>query len=92
VPRRYAILISLPERRAVVDRRAGPERRSTLERRYRPLRPQAAESPGEHLRNAIQLLRQVAAEHPASDGEDLAAALRRLECALSLLESRSTPL
>jgi len=88
VPRRYAILVSLPERRAVVDRRGGPERRSTLERRRRPTRPHAVESPSEHLRNALQLLRQVAADLASSDGEDLAAALRRLERALSLLESR----
>jgi hypothetical protein len=92
VPRRRVVLMSLPERRAVVDRRVGAERRSTLDRRCRPSRPALAETPGEHLRNAMQLLRQLAVEQPASDGADLAAALQRLERALSLLESRSTTL
>jgi hypothetical protein len=36
----------------------------------------------------MQLLRQVVTEGPAADREDLTAALRRLERALSLLESR----
>jgi hypothetical protein len=86
-PRRYVVLVSLPERRAVVDRRAGAERRSTLDRRCRPSRPQAIESPAEHLRNAMQLLRQVEADATLGDGEDLAAALQRLQRALALLES-----
>ena len=90
-PRRRVVLISLPERRAVVDRRIGAERRSTLDRRCRP-RPHSRETPAEHIRNAMQLLRQAALSHPASNEEDIAAALLRLQRALSLLESRSTTL
>jgi hypothetical protein len=40
----------------------------------------------------MQLLRHVAASHPAPHEEDVAAAMLRLERALSLLESRSTTL
>lgn len=87
MPRRHVVLSSRPERRAVVDRRFGAERRSTLDRRCRP-RPNSRETPAEHVRNAMQLLRQVVTEGPAADREDLTAALRRLERALSLLESR----
>jgi len=90
-PRRRVVLNALPERRAVVDRRVGAERRSTLDRRCRP-RHNTREGPAEHIRNAMQLLRQVAAGHPEASQEDVAAALVRLERALSLLEARSTPL
>jgi len=90
VPRRRVVLTALPERRAVVDRRVGAERRSTLDRRCRPSRPSLLETPGEHVRNAMQLLRQAVAERAAADAEDLQAALKRLERALSLLEARST--
>jgi hypothetical protein len=90
-PRRRMVLISLPERRAVVDRRVGAERRSTLDRRCRP-RPNTRETPAEHIRNAMQLLRQVAANDPSLNDEDVAAAVLRLERALILLESRSTAL
>jgi hypothetical protein len=88
VPRRYVVLVSLPERRAVVDRRAGAERRSTLDRRCRPSRPHLMESPSEHLRNAMQLLRQFEAEAAPAGHPDLTAALQRLQQALSLLEAR----
>ena len=75
-----------PERRAVVDRRAGAERRSTLDRRCRPSRPPLQESPSEHLRNAMQLLRQFAADAHPADTADIEAALQRLHRALLLLE------
>jgi hypothetical protein len=88
-PRRRVVLTSRPERRAVVDRRVGAERRSTLDRRCRP-RPNTRETPAEHIRNAMQLLRQVAVGHPEPNEEDVAAALQRLGRALSLLEARST--
>jgi len=45
--------------RLLADRRRGAERRSTLERRGRPQRDPALEGPGEHLRNALQLLSQL---------------------------------
>src|SRR5438445_185059 len=59
VPRRLAVAGAPRERRAVVDRRRGAERRSTLERRGRPPRDPSLEGPGEHLRNALQLLSQL---------------------------------
>lgn len=78
------------ERRCVVDRRRGAERRSTLDRRSLRTRRHAAESPGEHVRNALQVLA------PLSRSEELQAeqrtmvnsALRRLQLALALLEHR----
>jgi hypothetical protein len=84
--RRHAVALSIPERRAVVDRRSGPERRSTLDRRCRPSRPNLLESPSEHVRNAMQLLQQFAADGPFADTADVAAALQRLDRALDLLE------
>ena len=69
------------ERRRVVDRRAGSERRSTLERRGR-MRPATFESPGEHVRNALQLLTQV----PLVGEAEFDAALSRLRRAIELLE------
>jgi hypothetical protein len=82
MPRRWAVARLAEERRQVVDRRRGAERRSTLERRGRPLRRVTEESPGEHVRNALQLLAElhVTAQPP------LAAAVKRLERALRLLE------
>lgn len=71
------------ERRRVVDRRRGAERRSTLERRGRAVRLPAAESPAEHLRNALQVLAPL---HGAGDS-DFGAALTRLRRALELLEA-----
>ena len=66
-----------------MDRRRGAERRSTLERRGRAVRLPAAESPAEHLRNALQVLVPM---HGAGD-TDFAAALARVRRALELLET-----
>ena len=83
-PRRYLVAGAAPERRAVVDRRRGADRRSTLERRGRPQRNPALETPGEHLRNALQLLRELHfIGEPTFD-----AAVARLQHALDLLEKR----
>src|SRR5712692_8004244 len=89
-PRRRTQTRVPSERRTSVDRRRGPERRSTLDRRGRAARQPSAESPGEHLRNALQLLTAAeAADHSDADRRaDLAAALDRLHRALSLLERR----
>lgn len=78
------------ERRRVVDRRRGAERRSTLDRRGRALRTPNAERPVEHVRNALQLLREVALVGELSPGpsEDLGAAIERLHRAVALLERR----
>jgi hypothetical protein len=84
VPRRGAVVAVRVERRRVVDRRRGAERRSTLERRGRPTRRAAVESPGEHVRNALQLLGELHFMREPS----LAAAVRRLERALELLGRR----
>jgi hypothetical protein len=70
------------DRRHGVDRRA--ERRSTLERRGRPQRDPSPEGPGEHLRNALQLLGQV----PFAGEPVFSAAVARLRRALDLLENR----
>ena len=72
------------DRRRVVDRRHGAERRSTLERRGRPPRDPALEGPGEHVRNALQLLGQLqVVGEPVFD-----AAVARLRRALERLEKR----
>jgi hypothetical protein len=71
-----------------VDRRRGAERRSTLERRGRAGRHPAVETPGEHLRNALQLLSSVRSADVLT-GElrgDLVAALERLQRVLHMLE------
>jgi hypothetical protein len=80
------------ERRQVVDRRAGAERRSTLERRGRPFRLANSERPVEHVRNALQLLKEVALAGELAPGpsEDLGAAIDRLHRAVSLLERQAT--
>jgi hypothetical protein len=84
VPRRLALAAATRERRRVVDRRRGAERRSTLERRGRPQRDPSLEGPGEHVRNALQLLGQM-----PFDGEPVfLAAVARLRRALELLEKR----
>jgi len=87
-PRRAAVMIVTEERRRQVDRRRGPERRSTLDRRGRALRGPNAERPVEHVRNALQLLREVALVGELSTGpsEDLGAAIERLHRAVGLLE------
>ena len=90
VPRRTVLAQVAVNRRRVVDLRRGADRRSTLDRRN-AIRPRATETPGEHVRNALQLMHHV----NESDGlhveqrADLAAALRRLERALELLERRA---
>jgi hypothetical protein len=83
-PRRRAVAGLPRERRRVVDRRRGAERRSTLERRGRPQRDPQAEGPGEHVRNALQLLTELHfVGQPTFD-----AAVTRLQRALELLERR----
>jgi hypothetical protein len=67
-----------------VDRRHGAERRSTLERRGRSLWDPFVESPGEHLRNALQLLAEL---HYVGE-PTFEAALARMHRALELLEKR----
>ena len=76
------------ERRAVVDRRRGAERRSTLDRRGRSSRQGITERPVEHVRNALQLLREVALTGELSEAPsaDLGAAIERLHRAVALLE------
>ena len=82
VARRLAVGGVRGERRRVVDRRHGAERRSTLERRGRPHRNPAVESPGEHVRNALQLLSALHfIDEPMLDG-----VVARLQRALDLLE------
>jgi len=90
VPRRTVLAQVAVNRRRVVDLRRGAERRSTLDRRN-VIRPRTTETPAEHVRNALQLMHHL----NESDGlhveqrADLAAALRRLERALDLLERRA---
>ncbi len=71
----------LADRRHGVDRRVVP-RRSTLERRGRPQPDPSLEGPGEHLRNALQLLNQL----PFVGEPVFGAAVSRLRRALELLE------
>jgi hypothetical protein len=87
-PRRQSLTVVTEERRSVVDRRRGSERRSTLDRRGRSLREANAERPVEHVRNALQLLREVAlvGELSPEPSEDLGAAIERLHRAVGLLE------
>jgi hypothetical protein len=89
-PRRQSVSVVSQERRRVVDRRRGAERRSTLDRRGRALRQGGSERPVEHVRNALQLLREVALTGELSSGpsEDLGAAIDRLHRAISLLERK----
>ena len=92
-PRRRSVSTVPDERRQVVDRRRGPERRSTLDRRGRgTTRLPNAERPVEHVRNALQLLREVALVGELTPGpsEDLGAAIDRLHRAVSLLERPQT--
>jgi hypothetical protein len=84
LPRRQTVSAVPVERRHVVDRRWGADRRSTLERRGRHQRNPPEETPGEHLRNALQLLRELHFRgEPTFD-----AAVARLQHALDLLEQR----
>ncbi len=84
LPRRQTVSVVSVERRHMVDRRRGADRRSTLERRGSHQRNPAVETPGEHLRNALQLLRELHfIGEPTFD-----AAVARLQYALDLLEKR----
>jgi hypothetical protein len=87
-PRRRSVAVVRAERRSIVDRRRGAERRSTLDRRGRASRLTNAERPVEHVRNALQLLREVALVGELTPGPsaDLGAAIDRLHHAVSLLE------
>jgi hypothetical protein len=76
------------ERRRVVDRRRGAERRSTLDRRGRPRRAATEESPGEHVRNSLQLLAQVELADEQTIRATVDALVLRLRRALSMLERR----
>jgi len=85
LPRRQTVTAVPVERRHVVDRRWGADRRSTVERRGRKQqRNPAVETPGEHLRNALQLLREL----PFIGEPTFDAAVARLQHALDLLEKR----
>lgn len=79
------------ERRHVVDRRRGSERRSTIDRRGRSFRRTSGERPVEHVRNALQLLKEVALVGELSPGpsEDLGAAIDRLHRAVNILERQA---
>ena len=89
-PRRQLVTMVGEERRKVVCRRRGAERRSTLDRRGRAPRSVNAERPVEHVRNALQLLREVAlvGELSPRPSEDLGAAIDRLYRAVALLEGQ----
>ena len=90
-PRRQSVSQVTEERRHVVDRRRGSERRSTLDRRGRGgVRSLNAERPVEHVRNALQLLREVALVGQLSPGpsEDLSSAIERLYRAVALLDGQ----
>jgi len=75
--RRRVVTVVVEERRSGVERRAHPERR-------------APESAGEHIRNALQLLTNVAESGTLDDASlrDLDAAMFRLRFALDRLEAR----
>jgi hypothetical protein len=90
-PRRSLLGAVSRDVRTLVDRRWGAERRSTLERRGHAPRHAYAESPNEHLRNALQLLDQLTtvSDLDVESRADLAAALERVRRALGLLERRS---
>jgi len=90
--RRHVVSTVTEERRQLVDRRRGSERRSTLDRRGRSFRRTSGERPVEHVRNALQLLKEVAlvGELSPEPSEDLGAAIDRLHRAVSILERHST--
>ncbi|HEV8264729.1 MAG TPA: hypothetical protein VGQ06_07245 [Gemmatimonadales bacterium] len=77
------------ERRVTVDRRRGAERRSTMDRRGQ--RNLSVEAPGEHLRNALQLIIQLSQVETLDEDQraDVAVVLQRVQRALDLLERRT---
>jgi hypothetical protein len=89
-PRRQSVSVVAEDRRRSTTRRRGAERRSTLDRRGRGMRSANMEKPVEHVRNALQLLKEVAltGELSPSPSEDLGAAIERLHRAISLLEQK----
>ena len=87
--------LSHADRRLATDRRAPTDRRRivtvVVEERRSGIERRAPESAGEHIRNALQLLTNVA-ESGTLDEEslrDLDAAMFRLRFALDRLEARS---
>ena len=80
------------DRRSGSDRRDEPRRQQVMivaqERRQVVDRRRGAERPVEHVRNALQLLREIAVTGELSTGpsEDLGAAIERLYRAVALLE------
>ena len=87
--RRQGLILVTAERRDRKDRRGKDERRAA-QRRSRAER-RAEESAAEHIRNALQLIAQVADSHELDDEHrrDLDAALFRLRFALDRLEPRT---
>lgn len=87
-PRRQLVGTVADERRQIVDRRRGSERRSTLDRRGRSFRRSSGERPVEHVRNALQLLKEVAraGELSPRPSDDLGAAIDRLHRAVAILD------
>ena len=86
--RRRVLTPLLPDRRLRADRREGIERRSFPERRSSSDRRAPGETVGEHIRNALQLLRNLG-DAGVLDREhqgDLDAAVRRLGLALLELQ------
>jgi hypothetical protein len=88
VPRRFTYRSVSFDVRQMPDRRRCAERRSTLERRMVGRRS-AIETASEHLRNALQLLAEVAGTATADveAQQNLEATVKRLRQALSLLDA-----
>ena len=88
VPRRLTYRSVSFDVRQMPDRRRCAERRSTLERRIVGRRS-VIETASEHLRNALQLLAEVAGASAPDElaRQNLEATLKRLRQALSLLDA-----
>ena len=86
VERRRLLVLVPTDRRAGADRRGRGERRSNLERHR-------DETPQEHIRNALQLLANVAASTALDDElqRDLDSAIFRLRFAVERLEAGGRP-